>query len=179
MSKYLIVVDMQKDFINGSLGTGEAEKIVGKVKDKIEKAANERKVFFTMDTHGTDYLETMEGKILPVSHCVENTEGWQVVPELLEALKNKGLTPNMVRKKTFGSVELANILKGLDEKEKIEEIEIIGLCTDICVISNALLLKAFFPEVKIKVDPACCAGVTPASHENAIEAMKMCHIDCG
>ena len=177
MSKYLIVVDMQNDFINGALGTAEAEKIVSNVKKKISESIGNRNIYFTMDTHYPDYLDTAEGKKLPVAHCIYETDGWQIARELLDPFYGKGLIPDMVVKKTFGSVELAHTLTELDKKEKIEEIELIGLCTDICVISNALLLKAFFPEANISVDASCCAGVTPDSHKNALEAMNMCHID--
>ena len=177
MSKYLIVVDMQNDFISGTLGTEEAKDIVGRVKDKIAGAVGNSNIIFTMDTHTGDYLDTMEGQILPVMHCISETEGWQIAPGLLEILQSKGVKPDIIQKPTFGSVELAAGLKEIDKRSKIEEIELVGLCTDICVISNALLLKAFFPEAKIKVDASCCAGVTQASHNNALESMKMCHIE--
>ena len=177
MKQYLIVVDMQNDFISGVLGTDEAKAIVSNVKEKIEKAIGKKGVFFTQDTHYDDYLETIEGKHLPVAHCLHETEGWQVAEELLDVLNRRGMKPDQIIKNTFGAEELVKRLKNLDQNEKIEEIELIGLCTDICVISNALLLKAFFPEVRISVDAACCAGVTPSSHENALEAMKMCHIE--
>jgi len=176
MNRYLIVVDMQNDFISGALGTDEAEMIVPRVRDKIEESIGKRSIYFTMDTHYDDYLETNEGKNLPVPHCINETEGWKIAQELLDVFYGKGLKPAKIIKKTFGSVELAHILKAKNQKEKIEEIELVGLCTDICVISNALLLKAFLPEARISVDGACCAGVTPESHENALQAMKMCQI---
>ena len=177
MSKYLIVVDMQNDFICGALGTPEAEAIVGRVIEKIESSIGKRNIIFTMDTHYKDYHDTLEGKNLPVAHCIHETPGWEIAPELLEIFQEDGPAPVKVQKNTFGSVELAALLLEADKKEKIEEMELIGLCTDICVISNALLLKAHFPEAKIKVDPSCCAGVNEGSHNNALEAMKMCHIE--
>ena len=166
MKKILIVIDMQNDFITGSLGTKEAEAIVEKVKAKCEKAkAAGEEIIFTQDTHGEDYLETQEGRKLPVVHCVENTEGWEICPELLPYAEL------CVEKPTFGSVMLPAMCEDYDE------IELVGLCTDICVISNAMLLKAYYPEKKISVDSSCCAGVTPESHENALKAMQMCQID--
>jgi len=177
MNKYLIVVDMQNDFISGSLGTDEAKAILPAVKKKIEETIGNKSIFFTMDTHFSDYLETPEGKALPVPHCIKDTEGWEIAHDLLDVFESRKLKPASVIKNTFGSVELAHILEDIDRKEKIKEIELIGLCTDICVISNALLLKAFFPGIKISVDASCCAGVTPASHENALDAMKMCQIE--
>lgn len=165
--KYLIVVDMQKDFIDGALGTPEARTIVPKVAEKVRSFEGE--VLFTRDTHTPDYLSTQEGQRLPVTHCVQGTAGWQ----LDTALAPLCTTPP-VDKPTFGSAALAQRLAR--QPEQVEEITLIGLCTDICVISNALLLKAFLPEVPIHVDAACCAGVTPQSHKNALEAMKMCQI---
>jgi len=177
MSKFLIVVDMQNDFISGSLGTDEAKAIVPNVKKKIESSIGNREIIFTMDTHYEDYLETSEGRKLPVAHCIYESDGWQLDSSLSSPLRSKGLSPDIIIKNTFGSSELVELLKFKNESEAIEEIELVGLCTDICVISNALIIKAFFPEIKIVVDSACCAGVTPASHQNALEAMKMCHID--
>ena len=176
MSKFLIVVDMQNDFISGVLGTDEARAILPNVKEKIRQAIGNKTIFFTMDTHQNDYLETVEGKNLPVPHCLHESAGWEIADELLDVMKEAGISPDKINKNTFGSVSLAQTLKSLDESEKIEEIEIVGVCTDICVISNALLIKAFLPETKIVVDASCCAGVTPKSHNNALEAMKMCHI---
>lgn len=170
--KYLIVVDMQKDFITGSLGTKEARAILAGVAEKIR--AYEGKVIFTRDTHTADYLETQEGKNLPVKHCMIHEEGWNLAEELEDLFQKTG--GQAYDKPTFGSVELASALKKENEREPIEEIELCGLCTDICVISNALLLKAFLPEVPIAVDAQCCAGVTPESHQNALGAMKMCQI---
>jgi len=166
--KYLIVVDMQVDFVTGALGTGEAQAIVGKVCEKVR--AFDGKVIFTRDTHEEDYLTTQEGRNLPVKHCVKGTAGWQIVPELA------GMAEEIIDKPTFGSVELAERLAAENEKEPVESVELIGLCTDICVISNAMVIKARMPEVPVKVDAACCAGVTPESHDNALKAMKMCQI---
>ena len=167
--KILIVVDMQNDFIDQALGTKEAVGIVENVAGKIKDF--DGKVIFTKDTHQENYLETQEGKNLPVEHCIKGSEGWQ----LSSALPVKE-DDTVFEKPTFGSVELGEYLKKLAEDVDIEEIEVIGLYTDICVISNALLIKAFLPEVKVSVDASCCAGVTPESHKNALEAMKMCQI---
>ena len=169
MKNILIVVDMQNDFIDGALGTKEAAAIVPKVEDKIRNFDGE--VFFTRDTHETWYLETQEGKNLPVPHCIRGTEGWQIRKEL-DALRKT----DPIDKETFGSTDLAADLLALHEDEEIGSITLVGLCTDICVISNALLLKATLPEVPIYVDAACCAGVTPESHENALKAMEACQI---
>lgn len=171
--KYLIVVDMQKDFITGSLGTKEAQAILAGVVEKVR--TYEGKVIFTRDTHGADYLDTQEGKKLPVKHCIVNEEGWHLADELIDLQEKTGW--KVYDKPTFGSVELASELKKESEQTAIEEIELCGLCTDICVISNALLIKAFLPEVPIAVDAKCCAGVTPESHQNALEAMKMCQVE--
>lgn len=160
---------MQNDFIDGSLGTKEAVEIVPSVKEKIENF--DGKVIFTRDTHFDNYLETQEGTLLPVKHCIKDTNGWQIRPEL-NALRKT----DAVDKPTFGSVMLGKKLVEENEKEPIESITLIGLCTDICVISNALLIKAFLPEVPIIVDAKCCAGVTPDSHKNALNAMKACQI---
>lgn len=165
--KYLIVVDMQNDFICGSLGSELAKKIVP---DVVEKVKNfDGKVIFTKDTHFADYMKTQEGKKLPVEHCIKDTDGWQICDEL------KGYADNVVNKTTFGSVNLPGILK--DYGDEIEEIELCGLCTDICVISNAMILKASFPETKIIVDGKCCAGVSVKSHKTALEAMKTVQIE--
>lgn len=170
--KYLLVVDMQNDFINGSLGTEEAKAIVAKVIRKVKDY--EGKVIFTKDTHAQDYLNTQEGKNLPVKHCIMGEDGWYLDKELEELAKQPGR--KIYNKPTFGCVDLAVDLKEENERTPISELELCGLCTDICVISNALLLKAYMPEVPIVVDAACCAGVTPESHRNALEAMKMCQI---
>lgn len=171
--KILIVIDMQNDFITGSLGTKEAQQIVHSVKEKVENFDGD--VLFTRDTHFEDYLSTQEGKNLPVKHCIKNSSGWEIHPEL-DALRAK-LNATVFDKITFGSQELAEKLHQLNKANKISEIVLIGLCTDICVISNALTIKAFLPEVSISVDSTCCAGVTPESHENALNAMKMCQIN--
>ena len=170
MRKILVVIDMQNDFIDGALGTPEAVSIVENVKAKIREY-EKQDIFVTMDTHTPDYLNTQEGKNLPVVHCIRGTEGWQLRSDIAELLD--GAT--IYEKPTFGSVKLAKDIAGLAEEQDIE-IELIGLCTDICVVSNALLLKAFMPEVRISVDPACCAGVTPESHEAALKTMQMCQI---
>ena len=169
MKNILIVVDMQNDFIDGALGTKEAVAIVPKVEDKIRNFDGE--VFFTRDTHETYYLETQEGKNLPVKHCIRDTEGWQIRKEL-DVLRKT----DPVDKETFGSTDLAGELTMIDEDEGIGSITLVGLCTDICVISNALLIKASLPEVPICVDATCCAGVTPESHENALKVMEACQI---
>ena len=170
MRKILVVVDMQNDFIDGALGTQEALTIVENVKAKI-KEYDEQDIFVTMDTHTPDYLNTQEGRNLPVEHCIKGTEGWLIRSDIAELLDGA----SVYEKPTFGSVTLAKDIAGIAAAEDIE-IEIIGLCTDICVVSNALLLKAVMPEVPISVDPACCAGVTPGSHEAALKTMQMCQI---
>lgn len=170
MRKILIVIDMQNDFIDGALGTPEAEAIVDNVVAKIN-SYDTKDIFATRDTHEENYLETMEGKNLPVEHCIRCTHGWQLNDKIAEALGDAVI----IDKPTFGSTKLAEMIKEISEKEEIE-IELVGLCTDICVVSNALLLKANMPEVKFSVDPTCCAGVTPDSHDKALSTMTMCHI---
>lgn len=165
--KLLAVIDMQNDFIDGALGTKEAAAIVGAVRAKIEAAlAAGDTVIFTRDTHEENYLDTQEGKNLPVVHCVRGTKGW----EIREELAVPGC--EVIDKPTFGSLALAERTAQLQP----ESVELIGLCTDICVISNAMLIKARLPELPVSVDAACCAGVTPESHENALAAMRMCQI---
>lgn len=172
MKKILVVVDMQNDFVDGSLGTKEAAGIVNNV---VEKIANfDGKIFATLDTHHHDYMETSEGKKLQVPHCIRMTNGWLLNEKVMDALSDKDY--KTIEKKTFGSTRLVNDIRRIKGKEDIE-IELVGLCTDICVVSNALLLKANFPEVKITVDASCCAGVTPESHSSALVTMKMCQID--
>ena len=166
MSKILIVVDMQNDFIDGALGTKEAAAIVPYVKDVIESF--DGKVYFTRDTHFENYMETQEGANLPVPHCIKDTDGWQIRAEL-DALRRT----EAIDKLTFGSSALVDVLKA--EKD-IESITFVGLCTDICVISNAMVVKAFFPELPLIVDAKGCAGVSPESHQRALEAMKVCQI---
>ncbi|WP_026518302.1 cysteine hydrolase family protein [Butyrivibrio sp. MC2021] len=170
MRKILIVIDMQKDFVDGALGTKEAVAIVPAVVDKI-KSYDIADVFATRDTHQPDYMTTQEGAFLPVEHCVEGTPGWELDSRVAEVLKGATL----VDKPTFGSTALVDTIKKISEKEEIE-LELNGLCTDICVVSNALMLKAFMPEVKISVDSSCCAGVTPEKHEAALETMRSCQI---
>ena len=170
MKNLLVVVDMQNDFIDGALGTKEAEAIVENVINKITEWDGD--IVFTLDTHSEDYLSTQEGKNLPVMHCVENTDGWQINSKVKAAAEAKNNDGRMFKKITFGSVELAEFIRD----EKYESAEFIGLCTDICVISNAMVTKAMSPEIPITVDASCCAGVTPQSHKNALEAMKMCQI---
>lgn len=169
MQKVLVVVDLQNDFIDGALGTKEAVAIVPKVEEKIKNF--DGVVLFTRDTHETYYLDTQEGKKLPVPHCIRDTEGWQIRSEL-DALRKT----EPIDKETFGSTDLAGELVEMNIDDEIESITFVGLCTDICVISNALLTKASLPEVPIIVDAKCCAGVTPESHENALKAMEVCQI---
>lgn len=165
--KFLIVVDMQVDFITGSLGSDLATAIVPRVVSKVKSFDGE--IIFTRDTHHKDYLKTQEGKKLPVEHCIKDTEGWQICDEL------KPYAEKVVDKVTFGSVDLPEIIKGYGEE--VEEIQLCGLCTDICVISNAVILKAAFPEAKIIVDSACSAGVSEESHNIALDAMKAVQIE--
>ena len=169
MQNVLVVVDMQNDFIDGALGTKEAVAIVPNVKAKIENF--EGTVLFTRDTHFENYMETQEGHNLPVPHCIKGTEGWEIRAEL-EALR----TTEAIDKVTFGSSELPNKLLAMNEVDPIESITFVGLCTDICVISNVMVTKAFFPEIPVIVDAACCAGVSPETHKNALEAMKVCQV---
>ena len=166
MQKILVVVDMQNDFIDGALGTPEAVAIVPHVREKIESF--DGKVFFTRDTHFENYMSTEEGRNLPVPHCIKGTDGWQIRAEL-DALR----TTEAIDKLTFGSRELVDVLAAEGE---IESITFVGLCTDICVISNAMVVKAFYPEIPLTVDARCCAGVTPESHARALAAMKVCQI---
>ena len=170
MRKILVVVDMQNDFIDGALGTPEAVDIVENVKARIREY-DPADVFVTMDTHAPNYLETQEGRNLPVEHCIKGTKGWQIRSDIAALLPDW----HIYEKPTFGSVELAKDIAEIAANEEIE-IEVLGLCTDICVVSNALMLKAYMPEVKISVDPSCCAGVTPGSHEAALKTMQMCQI---
>ena len=164
----LVVIDMQNDFITGALGTKEAQAIVPKVKAKIDEfVQNGQPVLFTRDTHYEDYMDTQEGFNLPVMHCVEGTEGWEIESSLQ-------VEDAMVFDKiTFGSPELAAYI----QEAEYDSVTLVGVCTDICVISNAMLIKAFDPEVLVQVDSACCAGVTPESHQNALNAMKQCQIE--
>lgn len=170
--KALIVVDMQNDFIDGALGTPEAEAIVENVRARIEEyRRNSDAVIFTRDTHHENYMNTLEGKKLPVPHCIEGSHGWQIREEL------NTCDAQIIDKPTFGSYELVDLLREVDEETPLEEIELVGLCTDICVISNAMMIKAAFLEIAVSVDASCCAGVTPASHNNALDAMEICQIE--
>ncbi|MGN0169112.1 MAG: cysteine hydrolase family protein [Acetatifactor sp.] len=171
MKKILVVVDMQNDFIDGALGTPEAVSIVGKVVEKI-KQYDRKCIIATRDTHESSYLETSEGKYLPVEHCIKGTPGWEIREEVALAMPEAMI----VDKPTFGSTRLVRLLQSEYENEDIE-IELVGLCTDICVVTNALLLKTALPEVKISVDGSCCAGVTPESHKAALLTMKMCQVE--
>lgn len=165
--KLLIVVDMQNDFIDGALGTKEAVAIVDNVKKKIlEYKENGDRIIFTRDTHQENYLETSEGKKLPVVHCVENTEGWQVAAEVDDADYLHIDKPN------FGWTGWKDF-----DMQDVESIELVGLCTDICVVSNALILKAAYPDMPLRVDASCCAGVTVDTHKAALATMKMCQVD--
>ena len=172
MKKILVTVDMQNDFVDGALGSPEAQAIVPAVVRKIRSF--EGKIFYTLDTHAADYPETAEGKKLPVPHCIKGTHGWQLHPEVAEALRGKDA--QAVEKGTFGAVDLPERIAAYAGNEPFS-MEVIGLCTDICVVSNALLLKAHFPEAPLSVDAACCAGVTPAAHEAALATMRSCQID--
>ena len=164
MKKTLIVVDMQNDFIDMALGTAEAVAIVPVVKAKIESYARQgHEIIYTRDTHGEDYLATPEGRKLPVPHCIRGTEGWQIAPGLYVP------GSRIIDKPNFGWPHWNQL--------ELEEVELIGLCTDICVVSNALIIKAAFPDAVVKVDSACCAGVTPESHRAALTTMSMCQID--
>ena len=172
MRKILIVIDMQRDFIDGALGTAEARAIVPAVIEKIKGYAPED-VFATRDTHSEDYLNTQEGHYLPVQHCIRGTAGWELDAEIAALIPKD----HFFDKGTFASTGLAAAVKEIAARESVE-LELIGLCTDICVVSNALLLKAWLPEVKISVDPACCAGVTPEKHAAALETLRSCQIQC-
>ena len=171
MKHFLIVVDMQKDFIDGALGTSEAQAIVGNVMDKI--LGCDGQIFATLDTHNQNYLDSAEGRHLPVPHCIKGTPGWMLDDGVAAVLEQKGYTP--VEKLTFGSVLLPRMLYQAAAGEPFT-LELVGLCTDICVVSNALILKANFPEMEISVDSACCAGVTPETHEAALATMRCCQI---
>ncbi len=171
MRKILVVVDMQNDFIDGTLGTLEAQAIVQPVLEKM-RTYDKSEIYVTRDTHGENYLQTAEGRKLSVVHCVKGTKGWQLHPQVEAAADEK----HIIDKPTFGSMDLMELLRKENEKELLE-IELVGLCTDICVVSNALLLKAAMPESIIRVDAGCCAGVTPESHKAALATMGMCQIE--
>ena len=172
-NRFLIVVDMQNDFVTGSLGTKEAQAIVLQTVKKAE--AFEGTVLFTLDTHGEDYLQTQEGKRLPVKHCIEGTEGWDLIPPLQEVQEKKNA--RIFKKKTFGSVELAQYLADIHEKTPISSIELIGLCTDICVVSNALMVKNTLYETEVNVVEKATAGVTEEKKQAALETMRSCQIN--
>lgn len=173
--KLLIVVDMQNDFIDGALGTAEAQAIVPAVIDRINECRQAGwTLIATLDTHGENYMDTPEGRKLPVPHCIRGTEGWQLRADIAEALGEDCIR---VEKPTFGSIQLPWIVADLTQGDEPVTIELLGLCTDICVVSNALLLKAHFLDANIAVRRACCAGVTPATHEAALATMGCCQID--
>ena len=166
--KVLIAVDLQNDFIDGALGTPEAVAMLPAALHRIREF--DGPVLFTRDTHGPDYPQTREGRALPVPHCIAGTDGWQIAPSL------QPYATEIIDKPTFGSTALGERLQAMNAQHPIESITLIGLCTDICVISNAMILKAAFPEAEVFVDSHCCAGTTPENHENALNAMKMCQI---
>ena len=172
MAKIMVIVDCQKDFIDGSLGTPEAQAMIPRLVEKIKAEPEDTMFIFTADTHDKDYLTSAEGKQLPVEHCIKGTPGWEIDSRLTMEFCN---SPFVIEKPTFGSTELMDYLD--DMVNMADEIEFVGLCTDICVISNVLMAKANFYDIaKISVDATCCAGVTPASHKMALETMKMCQI---
>lgn len=174
MRKILVVVDMQKDFVDGALGSKEAVVIVDNVVNKINEFDGE--IIVTYDTHQDNYMDTREGKHLPVPHCIKGTDGWGLNSKVLDAINlNINKLKTSLEKPTFGSTELVEVFRGVDEENT--EVTLIGLCTDICVVSNAMLLKASYPEMDIIVDASCCAGVTPESHNAALTTMKMCQIE--
>lgn len=190
--KVLIVVDLQKDFIDGALGTPEAQAIVPNVAKYIEEHADPNTlVIFTKDTHEEDYMDTLEGKKLPVPHCIKGTTGHGIIDPVFKAYANviksykdpydiyplTDINPIRIEKPTFGSIELQNILYTINDIEKVEEITLMGLCTGICVLSNSILAKATLPEAEVNVVADCCACVTPESHNTALEAMKLCQIN--
>ena len=172
MKKILVVVDIQNDFVDGALGTREAVAIIDNAAQKIKNFDGD--IFVTLDTHYENYMQTLEGQKLPVPHCIKNTNGWLLNPKIADALKNRNY--KTVEKLTFGSTELPQLIKETIGDNQAE-ITLIGLCTDICVVSNALLLKADFTDVEIYVDSSCCAGVTPETHNAALEVMKCCQIN--
>jgi len=169
--KLLLVIDMQNDFIDGALGTPEAAAIVADVAEHIR--AFDGPVICTLDTHTEDYMHTAEGRSLPVVHCVKGTRGWELNSAIAKAAKDAGAL--LLTKPAFGSTELPGVIR--DDYPDVDSIEMVGICTDICVISNAMILKAFLPEIPLSVDSSLCAGVTPEQHQNALEAMKPCQIE--
>lgn len=170
--RFLIVIDMQNDFISGSLGSEQAKKIVGKVKQKIDNFNG--KIIFTRDAHDKDYLCTQEGERLPIKHCIFKTYGWEICDELRSCVG----CAKILDKPSFGTLDIGEMIcASCENVDSIEEIQLVGLCTDICVVSNALILKAQFPEVSIVVDSNCCAGSNKHLHDCALEVMKSCQID--
>ena len=174
MNRYLIVVDMQKDFVDGALGSVEAQGIVKNVVNKIKNW--DGRVIVTMDTHSANYLQSREGKYLPIEHCIKGNAGWMLDANVNDALKDKR-DVFYLEKPSFGTLELVNMLRYLQDGNEEFEVELIGLCTDICVVSNALVIKAAFPEISICVDASCCAGVSVEGHEAALKTMQACQID--
>lgn len=168
----LIVIDMQKDFVDGALGTAEAQAILPAVEEKVKNWPGQ--VIFTKDTHEADYLSTQEGRLLPVEHCIKSSDGWQLAGNL-EQMRQENDWP-VCEKPAFGSMELMEMMQDMHREHPIGRIECIGLCTDICVVSNALILKAALPEVPVYVDPSCCAGTTPENHRAALTTMACCQV---
>lgn len=169
MRKVIVVIDMQNDFIDGALGTKEAQAMLPHLVAKLERE-KDALLIFTQDTHSKNYMETQEGRNLPVLHCIKPEKGWEIAPSLQPFVKKAAA---VIEKPAFGSLELPKAVAKLQP----DEVELVGLCTDICVISNAMILKTAFPELPVAVDASCCASVTPASHDNALQAMKMCQVD--
>lgn len=194
MKKVLVIVDMQNDFVDGALGTPEAQKIVDKVAEQIRiRASKDTILLVTKDTHEMNYMETLEGKNLPVPHCIKNTHGWELAPAIQEAIYDTRdkyhsfdsyfpyVNDHIIEKPTFGSIDLQNLLYMLDENcgqtGDVAEVTLMGLCTGICVMSNALLAKATLHNIPVRVVEDCCACVTPDSHKTAIDAMRLCQIE--
>ena len=178
-NKILIVIDMQNDFIDGVLGNSEtrSKNLLVNITNKIntyKNTGNAKSILFTRDTHDENYMKSHEGKCLPVKHCIKGTNGWEIIPELKKYIDDDTC---VIDKKSFGYDNWKNILESKFDMKNVESIELIGVCTDICVVSNALLLRALYPEMKINVDLTCCAGVTPERHIAAGEVMKSCHIN--
>ena len=174
--KILVVVDCQNDFISGSLGSKEAQAIVPNVVEKIMSLEDDDCLVLTQDEHYSDYLKTQEGTNLLVKHCIFNTDGIEINTDIMRAINEKADGYRVYHKSTFGSLEMANVSYDYARTEEVDSIEFVGLCTDICVISNALIMKTFLPQVEIVVDASCCAGVTPESHKAALTVMKSCQI---
>ncbi len=172
MNKKLIMIDIQNDFVTGVLGTKEAQQMLPRLMEKTGSFQGE--ILMTQDTHFENYLETQEGKLLPVSHCIKGTKGWELVPELEELRQQR--KAKVYQKSCFGSIRLAEDLKAAYEEGQLDGVELAGLCTDICVVSNALLIKAFLPEIPVIVDAGCCAGVTVEKHMAALEVMRSCQV---